>query len=219
MALVASECLRVALTAAEWRWLPLSAAEWCRVPLSAADCPWFGLSSGVKVVTVCSVDKAAHEATVAVASSEQLAHDKCPEFGSGGGGGHFGGDGYWRPTVGDTVDVTNAHRTRSGQRGTIIQDDGDFDSQPYKVEFSDGGTSWFFSDEVRAVASSASASPSPSSSPSSTSPAAPPAVNDIKVAPLAEMLANAGSVVVGLGIGFVALVVVFGGVLIFLRKR
>ena len=47
-----------------------------------------------------------------------------------------------RLTTGDAVIICSG-ASNAGQRGTIIQDDGPSDDQPYKVRFGDGETKWY----------------------------------------------------------------------------
>ena len=72
--------------------------------------------------------------------SGRLTEMECVDLDSGG-----------RLTTGDAVVICSG-ASRAGQRGTIIKDDGPGDSQPYKVQFTDGDTHWYHAGEVAGVA-------------------------------------------------------------------
>ena len=53
-----------------------------------------------------------------------------------------------RLTTGDAVVICSG-ASKAGQRGTIIEDDGPSDDQPYKVQCRDGETGWYRAAQVR----------------------------------------------------------------------
>ena len=69
--------------------------------------------------------------------SGRLTEMECVDLDSGG-----------RLTTGDAVVICSG-ASKAGQRGTIIEDDGPSDDQPYKVQCRDGETGWYRAAQVR----------------------------------------------------------------------